>query len=135
MHFKVPTSSQICASIAELYSHVGSQLLRIKKQQHCNQDRQCKQMVFHYGFQQQASYYRLSLQAIYVFLFRLVESATVYICFAVFCLVCPTSCCAIGVNAHLLKHPIDNILVLPLLFLCYRSVSVPRSWCSFTFLC
>lgn len=64
------------------------------------------------------------------FLFRLVESATVYICFAVSCLVClPTSCCVIGVNAHLLKHIrslTDNILVLPPLFPCSCSVSVPR---------
>lgn len=62
-----------------------------------------------------------------MFLFK--DSATVYICFAVICLVCiPTSCCVIGVNAHLLRHfrlLTDNILVYLSCFLAPVQFSSP----------
>lgn len=91
-------------------------------------DRKCKQMVFHCGSKQQASYYRLSLWAICTPLSP-VDCPTFYICFAAFCLVCfPTSCCVTGVSAHLLRH-VGSLPHDLLVYLCRRSFffSVPGS--------
>lgn len=90
-------------------------------------DRKCKQMVFHCGSKQQASYYRLSLLAICTPL-NPVDCPTFYICFAAFCLVCfPTSCCVTGASAHLPRHA-GSLPHDLLVYLCRRSFfSVPRS--------
>lgn len=76
-------------------------------------------------------HYRLST----CYFFRLIESATVYICFTVFCLVrLPTSCCVIGVNAHLLRRvsSLTNYILLyflvPLQSLSSDRFSLGRQW-------
>lgn len=97
-------------------------------------DRKCKQMVFHCGSKQQASYYRLSLLAICTPL-NPVDCPTFYICFAAFCLVCfPTSCCVTGASAHLPRHA-GSLPHDLLVYLCRRSFFFSPRIASYTRRC